>query len=266
MLIKSFFMNRRNFLTASAVAGFTLPAVSAASKNAVFELRYFRLRNSHANQMRRTSDFLAKGVLPAARRAGVGPIGFFSGMIAAESPFILVLASFPSLAAMETAKEKLAADREYQKARGRYNSAPELGYMRMDSSLLRAFDSMPSIEVPPTERKRARRIFELRTYESNNTATLRRKIKMFDDAEIAIFRRCGLLPVFFGETIVGANMPNLTYMVAFDDMAAREKAWRTFRVDPEWQRLRKRPELADAEIVSNISNAILRPLPFSPIR
>jgi hypothetical protein len=30
--------------------------------------------------------------------------------------------------------------------------------------------------------------------------------------------------------------------------------------------LRAQPGLSDAEIVSNISNAILRPLPFSPIR
>jgi hypothetical protein len=89
---------------------------------------------------------------------------------------------------------------------------------------------------------------------------------MFDDEEIAIFRRCGILPVFFGETIVGTHMPNLTYMVAYDDLAARDKAWRAFGADPDWQRLRARPDLADAEIVSNISNAILRPLPFSDIR
>jgi hypothetical protein len=125
---------------------------------------------------------------------------------------------------------------------------------------------MPGIEGPPTVPDRPARIFELRTYESPTNATLQRKIKMFEEGEIAIFRRCGLLPVFFGGTFIGRNMPSLTYMVAFDDMAAREKAWNTFRANPEWVKLRSRPELADAEIVSNISNAILRPLPFSPIR
>ena len=106
----------------------------------------------------------------------------------------------------------------------------------------------------------------MRIYESNNGKTLKRKIKMFNDAEIAIFRRCGILPVFFGETIVGRDMPNLTYMVAYDDLAAREKAWRAFGGDPEWKKLRAIPEFSDAEIVSNVSNSILRPLPFSPIR
>jgi hypothetical protein len=125
---------------------------------------------------------------------------------------------------------------------------------------------MPHVELPPTDGKRAARIFELRTYESPNEKTLARKIKMFDDAEIGIFRRNAMLPVFFGQTIVGANQPNLTYMLAFDDLAAREKAWSAFGKDPDWQKLRATPGLSDAEIVSNITNAIIKPLAFSPIR
>jgi hypothetical protein len=89
---------------------------------------------------------------------------------------------------------------------------------------------------------------------------------MFGDGEIAIFRRSGMLTVFFAQTIVGSRMPNLTYMLAYADLAARDKTWAAFSADPEWQKLRATPGLADADIVNNISNAILRPLPFSPIR
>ena len=55
-------------------------------------------------------------------------------------------------------------------------------------------------------------------------------------------------------------------MLAYDDLAARDKQWRAFSADPDWQKLRAQPGLADAEIVSNISNEIVRPLVFSPIR
>jgi hypothetical protein len=89
---------------------------------------------------------------------------------------------------------------------------------------------------------------------------------MFDDGEIAIFRRLGMSPVFFGQTLIGGNMPSLTYMLAFDNLAAREKAWQAFSQDAEWQKMRVQPGLSDAEIVSNISNSILRPLPGSDIR
>jgi hypothetical protein len=55
-------------------------------------------------------------------------------------------------------------------------------------------------------------------------------------------------------------------MLAYDDWAARDKCWSAFGKDPGWQKLRATPGLSDAEIVSNITNALLRPLPFSPIR
>jgi hypothetical protein len=204
--------------------------------------------------------------LPASERAGIRPVGCFNAVIAPDSPFILTLASYPSLAALETAREKLASDKEFLAAADEYNSMTELSYIRMESSLLWAFPTMPTVVAPPVGEKSAARIFELRTYEAPNDKALARKIKMFTDGEIDLFRRSGMLPVFFGQTIVGSRMPNLTYMLAYDDLAARDKTWRAFSADPDWQELRSTPGLSDAEIVNNVSNAILRPLPFSPIR
>ena len=255
-------MNRRNLIT--GVAALSVPAPGAKAMNAIYELRYFRLRNGA--QIQRTADFLSKYYLPAAQRLGIGPLGFFNALVGEQSPFVMALTSYANLAAMETATDKMAADKEFQKGFAEYNSATELSFIRMENSVLRAFDSIPAIEVPPGDSKRAPRIFELRTYESPNVKASKTKIKMFDDAEIQIFRRCGMLPVFFGETLIGRNLPNLTYMLAYDDLAARDTAWKAFAADPEWQKLRSTPGLTDPEIVSNITNSILRPLPFSPIR
>ncbi|MGH9584934.1 MAG: NIPSNAP family protein [Bryobacteraceae bacterium] len=55
-------------------------------------------------------------------------------------------------------------------------------------------------------------------------------------------------------------------MLSFDSLAAREKLWREFGSDPAWKKLSTQPELKDAQIVENISNAILRPLKFSALR
>src|ERR1035438_1392243 len=79
---------------------------------------------------------------------------------------------------------------------------------------------------------------------------------MFNEGEGAIFQRLGMAPVFFGETLVGRNLPNLSYMLSFESMAARDKLWGAFGADAAWQKLRAQPGYADAEIVSNISNAI----------
>jgi hypothetical protein len=250
------------------MAGAMLAAPLAAqlyTPRSVIELRWIQMRTTQENQMQRTSDYLEKGAMPALRRAGAGPIGYFGSVIAPESPFILGVSQFPSVAAWESIREKQSHDPEYLKAREAYNSASGRAYERQEVSLLRCFPSIPAIEVPqPLEN--GSRIFELRQYESPNLSTLARKVHMFDEGEIAIFRKNGMRPVFFGEMLAGTKMPNLVYMLAFDNMAAREAAWSAFGADPAWKELRSKPGYSDAEIVSNITNSILRPLPFSQIR
>jgi NIPSNAP len=264
-------MHRRDFLcstsllTASAALSTPLAAAPAPSRS-ILELRYIHLRTNLDNEMQRTSDFFRNGA-PALKRAGISPLGFFSPVIADESPFLLVISSFPSLAAMDTARAAEAADKQYIQSRDAYNSASARGYERIESSLLRCFETMPEIVLPPAPADaRPPRIFELRMYESTNATTLARKVHMFNTGEIKIFQRLGMQPVFCAETIVGARMPNLVYMLAFENLAAREKLWQAFSADPEWQKLRSLPGNNDIENVSNIGNAILRPLAFSDIR
>jgi len=259
-------MTRRAFLPAAASAVAAGNAVAAdAARNVILELRRLQLRNSSDNQRQRNNDFL-KAQVDTLSRAGAGPTGVFSSNIAPDSPFLLVLASYPSLAAMEQIQAKLAADGEYQKALDAYNALPGLNYERMESSLMRTFDGYPGVVPPPNDGKRPARLFELRQYESNNTGTLKRKIKMFNDGEIGAFQRAGGQPVFFGETLVGGRQPNLTYMLSYEDLAGRDKVWKAFGADPEWQKLRVAPGLSDAEIVSNITNYLVSPLEFSQIR
>ncbi len=258
-------MNRRDLLRLAG-AGLGARSLFAAPKGGIIELRYMRLRNSFDNQMQRTSQVLERTFLPAMRRAGAGPMGFFNVALGPDMPTIVYIVGYPSLAALEEVSAKTGEDKEFNKALADYYAMPGLGYVRTENSLLRAFESMPAIEAPPTEPGRAPRVFELRIYESNNFASLEKKIKMFEDGEIAIFRKTGLRPVFFGRTLYGTRSPNLTYLLAFDDMAAREKAWATFIADPEWKKLAATPGLSNAEVVSNISSQLLRPMAFSPIR
>lgn len=261
-------MKRRTFFPAATAAGAALAGSmgAAAGKPAVIELQRYQLRNGPDNQSQRINEYLGQIWLPAVRRAGAGATGCFGSVIAENTPFALAVASYPSLAALESAQEKMAGDEEYRAPAASFFRASGLAFERLETTLLRAFSGAPSIEVPSTEGRQSPRIFELRTYQSNDPITLARKIRMFEEGEIAIFRRTGLQPVFFGATIAGGHMPNLTYMLAFDDLASRDRNWRTFGGDPEWEKLRKQPGYSDAEIVSNISNSILRPLPFSQIR
>lgn len=250
-------------MTTSAGASLLGSASGAPVKSQYFELQWFHLSNN-GGQLQRANDFFGKVYVPAVTRLGLPPVGFFQAVIGEGAPFVLMLNTLSSLDAMETLNQRLAGDAEYQKGFQAYLSG-DVPYMRREISLLKAFSGIPTL-TPPAEKKGVTRVFEMRTYESNTSLTLARKMKMFEDGEAAIFKRLGMSPVFFAQTIVGRNMPNLTYMLCYDDLAAREKLWKDFGSDPEWQKLRSAPGNSDAEIVSNISNTLLRPAPYSQIK
>jgi hypothetical protein len=158
--------------------------------------------------------------------------------------------------------QMLMDDKEYRKAGSDFVNAPlsEPAFVRMESSLMLAFKDMPKLEVP----EKKKRLFELRTYESHSIKASKKKIEMFNEGgEIAIFKKTGLQPVFFGETLIGPLMPNLTYMLVFEDMADRDKKWKVFGSSPEWKKLRSNPAYKDT--VSNITDIILRPSGYSQI-
>jgi hypothetical protein len=268
-------MNRRGLLASSialsAWRGSKVFGSQAASEGSqpssreFYELRIYHLRRGP--QQKLMDEFLERAALPALKRAQVGPVGVFHIMIGPASPSVYVLITHPSLESFATLERRLGDDEEFQRSAAAFVNAPatDPAYVRVESSLMLAFESLPHLEVPPAAAKHQGRIFELRTYESHSKRANRKKIEMFDKWEIAIFRRTGLRPVFFGETLAGANLPNLTYLLTFDDMASRDKAWATFIGDPEWKRISSMPGFTDPEIVSNITNVLLSPAPYSEI-
>ena len=60
--------------------------------------------------------------------------------------------------------------------------------------------------------------------------------------------------MFFGETLNGPKMPNLTSMLGFGSMEQQKAAWKKFSADPEWNKLKSMPEYADKKILSGITN------------
>ena len=260
-------MNRREILKtgiAAGILGATATDVGAAeSSNHFYELRTYELRNDL--KPARIQEFFQQHFVPLMKRAGAGPVGCFNVISGMYGPSLIVLIDHPSLGSMQTMIERAAADKEFVAAWRAFETA-ELPYVRYDSVLLKAFDAHPKREVPPTEERRPARVFELRTYESRNAFSLRDKMAMFNQEEIKIFRDCGFAPVFFGEGIIAPRMPHLTYMVAFDNMAARDKAWDTFRGNPDWARVRDKPGWTNAEAVSNTHVSFLSPTGYSQIR
>ena len=259
-------MRRRRFIhSALAAAGrAAAPAVSAPPEGGgrFIVLEWYRSRRDL--DLERLRGQLGN-LVAAYNRAGVQPVGAFQVLIGPDNPSFLVAAPYPALAAIEETRARMEKDEKWLKDNAAFDEKWDLAYERLEASLLRGFKTFPGIEPPKSEGGRPN-VFELRTYESRNLSAHARKVAMFDEGEIGIFRRAGINPVFFGSTVFGARLPSLTYMVYYRTWEARAEAWSRFGQDPEWKKLSTRPGNADRELVSVISNQLLQPLPFSQIR
>ena len=267
-------MKRRLFIKSSLLASSissVLPLTSQATsdmktpkkaKQEFYELRVYTLKDQE--QQQNVEAYFQKAAIPALNRLGSKNIGVFTEQKPEGQTKLFVVIPFKTMDDYIKAEAKLAIDNAYLEAGSAYLNAPATApaYERIESSLLRAFEQMPALEVP----ERKPRIFELRRYESASESAGKKKIEMFNNVgEIAIFKRTGLTPVFFGETLIGGLRPNLTYMLTFDDMAEHDRNWKTFGSDPEWKRISALPEYADAKIVSHITSTFLIPTEFSQI-
>lgn len=260
-------MDRREFLAATAVAAASpLPQLNALGQSA--PRQYFELRRYHllpGVKQRAFIDFVGSVAIPAMNRAGVGRVGAFTVVYGENEPSLLLVLTHQTLDGMVSLRDRLPADAVYARAGAAILDAPmsDPAFVRVESTLLRAFDAMPALEPSAGAGTGTPRIFELRTYESHSDRAALNKLKMFNAGEIPIFRKAGLTPVFFGETVIGAKMPSLIYMVTFADMTARDAAWAAFGKDPEWKTLSADPQYRDN--VSAISDIILRPTAYSQI-
>ena len=260
-------MQRRDFLAAAGVAAVSpLPTLEALGQPATRQ--YFELRRYHllpGAKQRAFSTFVGEAMVPAMNRAGVGKVGAFTVMYGENAPSLWLVLAHQTLESVATLRDRLADDAAFASAGRAILEAPlaEPPFVRVESTLLRAIESMPTVEPSAGVAAKTPRIYEMRIYESHHDRAALNKLKMFNAGEVPIFRKTGLTPVFFGEAVVGAQLPNLTYMLTFADMAARDAAWAAFSRDPDWRTLSADPQYR--ENVSAISDIILRPTAYSQI-
>src|ERR1700753_309144 len=227
---------------------------------------YYQLRKytlTTGPQLALTQNYFEHALIPALNQMSIGPVGAFKVDIGPKTPTYYVLIPAASIETLATLQTRLAGDSQFLKAAAAFWEAPASAppFVRVETSLLSAFAGWPKLTAPKT----GKRIFQLRTYESATDAAHIRKVQMFNEAEIAIFVRTGLAPVFFGDTLIGDRMPSLSYMLTFEDVADLNKKWPVFGSDPAWEELSRKPVNTDPEIVSNISNLYLSPLAFSQV-
>jgi hypothetical protein len=264
-------MKRREFLTSSLAASTLAFASQAQSQTASSEPReYYHLRKYHMQngpQTKLTEGFVADALSPALNRLGIAPVGAFHLDLGPETPTLYVLMPSTNLETLVNIDHKLVEDEAFMKAAEPFWSAPATApaFIRTESSLLSAFPGHPKLTPPPSAAQHGKRVFQLRTYESPSFADHVRKVEMFHHGEFAVFQKAGFDQVFYGDTLIGPRMPNLTYMLSYPELSDLTEKWKAFSSDPAWKKLSSDPRYGFEQIVSNISNLILSPASYSQI-
>jgi hypothetical protein len=259
-------MDRRKFISASLATSAAAVAQTSGTQANPGRLReYYQLRRytlQSGPQAALTEKYISEALIPALAKRG-GPVGAFRLDVGPETPTFYVLVPIHEPAIAGSLELELNLDAEYVKASEPFWSAPASSpaFLRMDSSLLVAFEGWPRITPP----EKGKRIFQLRTYESPSYRDHIVKVQMFHSGEFEIFKNAGFQMVFFGDTLIGQRMPSLTYMLSFADSADLDAKWNVFRNDPAWKKLSADPKFAFEAIVSNITNLVLSPLAASQI-
>ncbi|MGH9593564.1 MAG: NIPSNAP family protein, partial [Bryobacteraceae bacterium] len=252
-------MERRQFLAASiatsaaALAGNATAQAPASAAREFYQLRRYTLTSGP--QLKLTENYFADALIPTLARMGMGPVGAFKLDIGQDTPTYYLLIPGSSVETLAGLDLQLGKDEDFLKVAAPFWNATAAApaFQRVEISLLEAFAGWPKLTPPASSATKGKRIFQLRTYESPSNGEHVRKVEMFHSGEFEIFLNAGFHPVFFGDTLVGSRMPNLTYMLSFADMAELDAKWDVFRNDPAWKKLSADPRFAFDAIVTNIT-------------
>lgn len=267
-------MQRRAFLSAAGLAAVSAAGLKAeaASSDSGDPRRWVQIKTFWAsNEGARAAllEGLDKCVVKNHKAIGFERIGLFTvneALHEGDSSFdprwkkaVILVTESPSLA-------KLAGVHDDLLEKIADGDRPEFtrDFAQMDNfdvSLHRTFPHCPLLDVP---NKSPDRVLQLRRYYSPSLDRNRAKREMFDTrGELDLFRACGMNPVFFSETVFGNFMPNITYMLSFENNDKRIAGWNEFVSSPKWKELSTHPDFANT--ATKILNLFLTPAPSSDI-
>lgn len=231
--------------------------LSAESAQQTIELRVYT--NSDPAKQTAVLDYVADALVPALKRHDVGPIGVFQPMESEKSANVYVLIPYHSMDAVAATRDALGADDQYQSDAASFFAAKpkQPNYVRCDTTLMRAFAGMPTVEVPALAEGDQDRIIELRTYESHTSEKARLKVDMFNAGEIDVMKEVGLAPLFYGEVIAGGDAPSLKYMMSGPNLEEHKAHFNGFLKHPTWAKLKVMPKYSGT--VSKITKTFLLP-------
>lgn len=230
----------------------------------VYEIREYYAKEGKLNDIH---DRFKNHTIALMEKHGITPVAFLVPEGENKQNKLIIIFSFPSMKARETAWEKYLADPEAKKAfLNSQKDGPLEGKVTM--RFLTATDYSPQFKI---EKSKEDRVFELRTYTATK-GNLGHLNDRFKDHTIKLFEKHGMTNVVYWNVLKGEPDDDkmLIYLLAHKSRADAAKSFDTFRKDPDWNTARtdseKKAGGSLTEAKGGVVSEFLKGTDYSPLK
>ena len=227
----------------------------------LYELRHYDTRGSRGLDL--VTGRFADHILRIWARIGIEPVGFWSILVGTPSPRLTYLLAWEDMAQRQELWDAFESDEEWCLVRRETNAAWGRSPIHTFSSTIlkpTAYSRAPRFDNQP--RRLSGGIFELRTYCFDDMAKLTQTVDWFGTEAAPAFETHGLYAMGFWTTYIGIS-PRLTYMLIFENLAHRERAWAAFYTDPAWTTRQDGLYPDGQPLVGSIESCVMKGTEFS---
>lgn len=230
---------------------------SAFTDDSFFELRTYYC---YPGRLEALKSRFRNHTLKLFEKHGMTNVAYWEPQDNTENKLVYLLA-YPNRASRDSSWVAFSNDPEWKKV---YQESHQEG--PIVDSVINAFYHYSSFSPKLIAEDGQARIFSLRTYYTH-PGKLDALRSRFANHTLEIFEQNGIHNfVYLDLDSTQTDNDNiLTYLVTFPDTMARAKSWASFREDPAWKAAYS-ASIKDGKLVDSITDEVLLPTDFSPIK
>ena len=227
----------------------------------LYELRHYDVQSDRS--LRFVNQRFDDHILPLWGRIGIEPVGFWTVFIGAHSPRLTYALAWDDLAQRQERWHEFESDPEWQRVKAetdaRHGGNPVRG---ITNSILQP---VPFLSLPRRDNQPARLaggVFELRSYAFTDSARMRQTVQWFETQAGPLLDKHRMHVMGIWTPIIGVS-PRLTYMLVFENLADRERAWAAYHTDPAWPSVEDGLYPEGQPLIAGIESCLMRGTEFS---
>jgi len=209
---------------------------------------------SDAGQVPHLRSYIDDTLLPCMRQSHNIPSMWLEAIVAPHIPQTLLLTVYSGFDEMLEVRARVASDSRVRRAWAGIESAQVLDDVRSQVLMVNA----ESVRLPESAMAKPG-LFEVQTW---HAPAWRGRAA----PEVGtVLSRIGVDPIVAGATVAGDHLPRFTYVVPFDDMAARRQAWARLDEDAQWMEMQRESISRFGSGARATAKAIYKLAPYSPL-